>query len=162
MLRIRPASLVLAAAVALLPQLVVAAQAPVATAAQRQILATIQQFVNGVNTNDARMAAAACAPQASIIDEFPPHEWHGASACADWFHDLTAANKAEGISGGIAALGPPIRLAVTGTVAYAVFPSTYSYKQHGKPVTEAGATLTLALKRIGGNWRITGWAWSAH
>ena len=32
---------------------------------------------------------------------------------------------------------------------------------HGKPQNESNSTLTVALQRVGGAWRITGWAWAA-
>ena len=40
-------------------------------------------------------ALAACASPSSIIDEFPPHAWQGATACADWANDFETFNKKE-------------------------------------------------------------------
>lgn len=138
--------------------------APAATmmAAQNQVMATVHQFIDGINKNDVKSAVAACAPMSSVIDEFPPHEWQGSTGCADWAHAFVAYNKTEGITDGIATLAPPSRVQIDGTTAYVVAPASYAYKQHGKPITESGATFTLALRRIGGSWRITGWAWAAH
>ena len=34
---------------------------------------TVQQFVDGFNKGDLKMAAATCAEEMSIIDEFPPY-----------------------------------------------------------------------------------------
>ena len=42
------------------------------------VMTTVHQFVDGFNKGDTASALAACADQTSIIDEFPPHEWHGA------------------------------------------------------------------------------------
>jgi hypothetical protein len=47
------------------------------TSAQTAVLASINQFVDGFNKGDTKMAVAACADETSILDEFPPHEWHG-------------------------------------------------------------------------------------
>ena len=38
------------------------------------VMAVVLQFVDGFNKGDLKMLSAACAEQASIIDEFPPHE----------------------------------------------------------------------------------------
>ncbi|TMH33416.1 MAG: hypothetical protein E6H66_12275, partial [Betaproteobacteria bacterium] len=44
------------------------------------VMVPVHQFVDGFNKGDIKSALAACAEQTSIIDEFPPHEWHGAGA----------------------------------------------------------------------------------
>jgi ketosteroid isomerase-like protein len=130
--------------------------------AQSDVMATVQQFVNGFNKGDLKSALAACAPSAIIIDDFPPHEWSGAGACATWAAAYGADSDRQGITGGIVTLATPWRVDVTGERAYAVIPATYTYKQHGKPVTEAGAVITIALQKLPAGWRITGWAWSRH
>lgn len=137
------------------------AQGTMQTLTQHQVMATVRQFVDGINHNDLKSAVAACAPQSSVIDEIPPHAWQG-NGCSDWAQSLVETNKAQGITDGVATISVPTRVAVDGNTAYVVAPAAYSYKQHGKPVTESGATLTVALKRIGGAWKIVSWAWSAH
>lgn len=132
-----------------------------ARAADSGVMATVHQFVDGFNKRDLNRAVAACAPSASIIDDFPPHQWEG-SACADWARDLGAASKSAGITNGIVTLGKPWHVNVTGDRAYVVVPATYTYKQHGKPVTESGSVLTAVLKRGSAGWRITAWAWAQH
>lgn len=131
------------------------------TVAQHQVMAAVRQFVDGVNRNDLKSATAACAPQSSVIDEFPPHFWQG-DGCAQWATDFQAANKAQGITDVTVTLFVPTRVAVDGNTAYVVAPANDTYKQHGKPVTESGATFTVALKRIAGSWKIVAWAWAAH
>ena len=95
----------------------------------------------------------------SILDEFPPHEWHGPTACADWPSALDAYNGQNGITDGDATLDTPWTVDVTGDRAYFVAPMTYIYKQHGKPVKESTA-FAVALKRTQVGWRITAWAYS--
>ena len=56
-------------------------------AQQADVMATVNRFIDGYNKSDTKLLAAACADQTSIIDEFPPHEWHGPSACLTWFKD---------------------------------------------------------------------------
>jgi len=58
-------------------------------------------------------------------------------------------------------LGKPKSVSITGNYAYALSPATYTHKKHGKPISETGATFVAALQKIGGEWRITGWAWAA-
>jgi hypothetical protein len=139
-----------------------AQEKPGRPAAAGAALATVKQFVDGLNKGDMEAALATCAPRTSIIDEFPPHEWQGATACQDWARDFAAANKSAGISGGVVTLGTLWRIDVNGSRAYLVTPASFSYKAHGKPVTEKNSIFTVALQRLGGNWRITGWAWAAH
>jgi ketosteroid isomerase-like protein len=132
-----------------------------ARAVDAGVMATVHQFVDGFNKGDMKRAVAACAPSAFIIDDFPPHQW-GGSACADWARDLTAASKSAGITDGIVTLGKPWHVDVAGNRAYVVVPTTYTYKQHGKPVTESGSVLTVVLNLGTAGWRITAWAWAQH
>ena len=73
--------------------------------AQTAVLASINQFVDGFNKGDTKTAAAACADETSIIDEFPPHEWHGSGACAKWLNDFDADAQKNGITDGVVKLG---------------------------------------------------------
>jgi hypothetical protein len=98
----------------------------------------------------------------SIIDEFPPHEWHGPTACAEWWKAYKAYNHDNGITSEGASLGTPWNVDVTGDRAYFVAPSTYTYTQNGKTVKESHSVFTASLKRTESGWRITAWAWSKH
>ena len=69
--------------------------------AQTAVLASVNQFVDGFNKGNTKMLVAACADQTSILDEFPPHEWHGSGACAKWVSDFDADAKTNGITDGI-------------------------------------------------------------
>ena len=86
-----------------------------------------------------KTALAACAEQTSIIDEFPPYEWHGAGACAAWAKDFDGDAKKNGITDGVVTLGKPRHLDVTGDRAYVVAPVSYAYKVKGKPTKETAA-----------------------
>jgi hypothetical protein len=48
------------------------------------VMAAVHQFIDGFNKGDVKTVLAACAAQASIVDEFPPYAWQGATACSDW------------------------------------------------------------------------------
>lgn len=125
-------------------------------------MAIVHQFVDGFNAGDTKKGLAACASPASIVDEFPPHEWQGPNACADWAAAYDANAKANAITDGFVTLGTPAHVDVTGAYAYVVVPATYAYKQRGTPVKESDSIFTVALKKTAAGWRITGWAWAKH
>jgi ketosteroid isomerase-like protein len=124
------------------------------------VMKTVRQWVEGLNRGDTQAAIAACAPQTSIVDEFPPHEWHGDGACAQWVAELKVFNQSIGLTEGLVTLGKPRRVDITGDRAYVVAPTDFAYKEHGKPGKEAGALFTVSLRNTPVGWRITGWAWS--
>ncbi len=138
------------------------ATAQTAGAAQTAVVVAIHQFVDGFNKGDMKIMAASCAEQASILDEFPPHEWHGAGACAKWAGDYDADAKKNGITDGVVTIGNPTHVDVTGDRAYVVVPANYSFKMKGKAVGETGSIITLALQKSAAGWKITGWAWAKH
>jgi hypothetical protein len=76
-------------------------------AAHTAVVAAVHQFVEGFNKGDMKIMAASCAEQTSILDEFPPHEWHGAGACAKWASDYDADAKKNGITDGVVTLSTP-------------------------------------------------------
>ncbi|MDP9017794.1 MAG: hypothetical protein M3N19_05695 [Candidatus Eremiobacteraeota bacterium] len=139
---------------------VVFAAAPVFASEKTDVVASVHQFIDGFNKGDAATALAACASPVSIVDEFPPHAWQGRTACKDWSNDYNTDAKKKDLTDGIVTLGKPRRVDVTGDRAYAVVPATYTYKLHGKHVTESGAFFTVALRRAGSRWLITGWTWT--
>ncbi len=134
-----------------------------ATASQESaVMGTVNQFIDGFNRGDEKTELATCAAEASVIDDFPPHEWQGATACADWAAAFAAEAQRDGITESVVTLGRPWYISVTGDRAYVVLPATYAYKDRGKPVTERNAVFTVALRKSSAGWRITGWAWSHH
>lgn len=135
-----------------------AAPATAATSDATSVMAVVHRFVDGFNRGNTT-SALACVPSATIIDDFPPHQWQ---SCADWASAYDAWAKANGVTDGIVTLGKPSHVDVTGNVAYVVNPATYTYKQHGKAVTMAGAIWTVVLKKAAARWRIASWAWADH
>jgi ketosteroid isomerase-like protein len=129
-------------------------------AQQAEVMAAVNRFVDGYNKSDAKLLAGACAEQTSIIDEFPPHEWHGAGACLAWMKDYDIDAKKNGITDGVVTLGKASHVDVTGDRAYVVIPSNYTYKQKGVPMKEVGSAFTFALRKGASGWGIIGWSWS--
>jgi ketosteroid isomerase-like protein len=133
---------------------------PVVASDKTDVMAEVHQFVDAFNKGDTKAAAGACAEQTSIIDEFPPHEWHGAGACTTWMNNYDADAKKNGITDGLVTLGSPRHIDVTSDHAYVVVPANYAFKKKGTPMKETGSTLTLSLQKDDAGWRITGWAWA--
>ena len=106
----------------------VLAAGPAAAAEKTDVMAPLHQFVNGFNKGDIKTSLAACADQTSIIDEFPPHEWHGAGACSNWANDFDADAKKNGITDGVVTLGSPRHVDIMGDRAYVVVPANYTFK----------------------------------
>jgi ketosteroid isomerase-like protein len=122
-------------------------------------MAAVQQFTDGFNKGDFKAAVANCADETSIVDNFPPHEWHGPGACTKWGTDLGAFMKSNTITDGVVTLGKPLHIDVTGDRAYIVVPTVFKFKMKGKPTNDRGQ-LTIALQKTGTAWRMTGWAWA--
>lgn len=139
----------------------VLATAPAAADDKKDVMVPVNQFVDGFNKGDTG-AAAACADETSILDEFPPHEWHGPGACARWMSDYDADAKKNGITDGVVTLLKPKHIDISGDYAYVVIPSNYTYKMKGKAMKQTGSLFTFALQKGASGWRITGWSWAQN
>jgi ketosteroid isomerase-like protein len=129
--------------------------APAAASDQTDVVGVVTHFFT-----DPDLAAATklCAADAVVIDDFAPHVWHGPDACAHWLKDYTAWSKAQGVTPGPLTLGKARHAQVDGATAYVVAPAKYTFEQKGKTIVHS-ATVTAALRKTGGKWLITGWAW---
>ena len=134
--------------------------ATAAGAANAQLQAPINQFIDSFNKGDVKGAAAAnLATGVSIIDEFPPHFWQGPKAFASWVDDLTKNDKAAGITEEKVTLGAVTREVLSGDTAYVVMAATYTYLEKGVPMTEP-ARMAYALKKTDAGWKIASWTWA--
>jgi len=142
--------------------LVVAAltSGPVAASDKTDVVAVLTQFTDAFNKGDMKAALGICADMTSLIDDLPPHEWHGDGACARWSTDFDAFNKAHDITPGVVTLGKPRHVDVTGQRAYVVVPTSYNYTEKGKAMKQSGSIITVALQKGASGWRMTGWAWA--
>ena len=122
------------------------------------VVDTVKRYLDNLDPAKIQTALAMCDSEVSILDEFSPHEWHGPTACADWWKAELAYNEKSGITDEDAPLGTPQTVDVNGDRAYFVAPMTYTYKKHGNPVKES-ATFAVSLHRTAAGWRITGWAY---
>jgi ketosteroid isomerase-like protein len=137
------------------------AAAPALADDKGDALAAAKAYADAFNKADAAAEAALCTGQAVIIDDFPPHIWQGATACADWAAALAAAAKEAGYTDLHVTTAKPKALLATADRAYAVLPALYTYRNHGKPVKEPGLW-TFALQKLGAGWRIAGWSWASE
>jgi ketosteroid isomerase-like protein len=131
------------------------------TAADPQLMAPINKFVEAFNSGDIAGAAATHAPEADlvIIDEVPPFFWRGPQAFQDWVADLGRDAEKLGITDQKVSIGAVTRVETDGLTAYVIVPSVYSFKQGGVAMTEA-AQMTFALKKGAAGWLIHGWTWT--
>jgi ketosteroid isomerase-like protein len=122
--------------------------------------ATVTRFVDAFNRLDVAEMSATFAVPSFILDGMAPHVWSGPTAAADWCRDALAEADHLGISDFHVTLDAPLHDVATGEAAYFVAPATMRFKVGGQPVTQSGATLTIALKREDGRWLISAWAWT--
>jgi ketosteroid isomerase-like protein len=125
-------------------------------------LATVKRAVMAFNAGDMKAWVATCGSSTHIIDDFPPFEWQGASACATWWNALMAFMKNNDISNSTVALGPVWQNVVVGNRAYVVVSATLHSNAHGKPSKEIGSILTVALRNTANGWVMAAWSWSQH
>jgi hypothetical protein len=137
------------------------AAAPVAASDKTDVMAVVHQWVDGFNKGDTKSALAACADEGAIIDDIPPHEWHGSGVCSKWMSAYDAWATKNGITDGNATPGKARHIDVDGSSAYVVLPMTLTFKDHNKPMKEPGALVTMSLTKGDSGWRITGWSWAA-
>jgi len=143
--------------------LVVALTAGTAQATDKtDVMATLQQFIDGFNKGDVKSALATCASPVSIVDEFPPYAWQGANACADWANDFEANATKNGITDSVVTLQKPKHVDVVGDRAYVVVPANYDYKVKGKKTSQKGSIMAAAFQKTAAGWRITGWSWATR
>jgi ketosteroid isomerase-like protein len=146
------ATLIAAAAVFLLA-------APAFASDETDIMGVINKMNDALTKNDMKTAAGTYAANASILDEFPPHFWSGAGAFNRWANDFGADSKKHGDTDAVVTTSKPPHVSVDGDRGYAVVPAVYTYKEHGKKMSER-ALWTFAMEKSGGEWKIAGWAWA--
>ena len=123
-------------------------------------LAAVLQYVDAFNRGDSTAMAAGCADPMLILDGMSPHVWCGPRAAEDWWRDVLIEGEHLGASGYRISLGDPRHVDVTGDYAYVVVPAAMAFDLGGQQVTQTGSVYTVALRRVGSDWRLTAWAWA--
>jgi len=119
----------------------------------------VMAVLNLWNDTDPAKGVSSCADDASVIDDFPPFEWRGAGACANWAKTFDGYAQKNAITDSTGTIGKPKRFVVSGDHAYVVVPATFSYTMKGKPV-KLTAVATFSLHKTASGWRITAWSWA--
>jgi hypothetical protein len=86
---------------------------PAAASDKTDAMMPIHQFIDNLDKGDMKAASAAYAPQAGILDEFPPHAWQGATAFADWGRDFGTFSQKAGDTEPFVKLGKPRHIDIT-------------------------------------------------
>lgn len=129
-------------------------------AVAQDVNAPIKKMLDAFNTGDvAAIKSVYAAGDISITDEVPPYHWSGASANDTWLGDLEKYEKSQGFSEARVGYATSVRTEINGDTAYVVVPTTYSWKQNGKAMTEE-AHMTFVLHKEGEGWKISTWTWS--
>lgn len=131
-----------------------------ATPDEVDVIRKVREFIDSYNKGELTAAVSLCAAQSSVIDEFPPYVWQGATGCADWSKDFDARSKKLGISVSRVTLGRA-RIDVSENRAYVVVPATVAFKQNGKQLAKQNPILTVTLLSEGNGWQITSLALAA-
>ena len=126
----------------------------------KEPMAAVRQYVDAFNNGDAKAMAAACADPMQILDGMSPHVWQGPTAAEDWWSDVLRAREHLGASGYRVTLDEPRHVDVTGDFSYVVVPATRTVSIKGRQLTQTGSMFTVALRMVGGDWRLTAWAWA--
>ena len=122
--------------------------------------AAVVTWMDKFNAGDMNAFSAGHAQNAVIVDEFSPFVWTGADAPKRWIEDYGKDAAANGISNGHMDYATPIRADARETAAYIVMPTIYSFQQGGKKKSAAGS-MTFVMTKVGTDWKIASWTYSA-
>ena len=134
--------------------------APAAAGPAEDATSAVTTWLDKFNAGDVNAFKAAHAPNAVIVDEFGPYFWTGADTPQRWLDDYGKDSTANGISGGRLDYAAPIRASANEKSAYIVLPTIYRMTQGGKAKSAAG-NMTFVMTKIGNDWKIASWTYSA-
>jgi ketosteroid isomerase-like protein len=123
-------------------------------------LKALHAYLDAFNAGDQVAMSAAFAADGSILDGMAPHLWLGPTAAADWYRDVLTEGAHLGASGYRVTVGEPVHNDTTGDAAYVVVPATMTFDLAGTRITQTGAMLTVALRKLPEGWRVAAWAWA--
>jgi ketosteroid isomerase-like protein len=120
------------------------------------VMSVVHRWIDAMNRGDMKSFVALCADQASILDDFPPYQWQGPGACANWWNDAKSTEATDFA----VTLGKPLQIYVDGDHAYVVTRDSATFKDKGKAMKQAGSIHAFALLKSGSGWRISSEAWA--
>jgi hypothetical protein len=131
------------------------AQAAKPEESQQAILRPIRQLVTAFNDLDPHLPEGIFSPQVSVIDEFPPFYWNGASGADDWWKTLNEMLRNSQITGDHLTIGDPIhRPSIVNHRAYLTLPLTIDYVLKGEKLQETGHWTFVLEQAKDGRWLI--------
>ena len=136
------------------------ALSPALASDKTDIWARVHSFADAINKGDSKVLLDQCGALTSIIDDFPPHLWQGATACADWAKSFGDWAKQNTVTNATVLVGRPLHVDITGDRAYVVAEANFTYKQNGKRKALRGSAWTLVMQKTGADWHILGWSWA--
>ena len=134
--------------------------APVVSAHDAAVGATIRAMMDGFNKGDIAAVKAAHVAAPTIVDNVPPFKWSGVGAFDQWIDDLGKWETAQGIADGKVTFAPVVDEVVRGDRAYVVTRSIYVYKKKGRAMREDGYT-AFVLVKADGAWKVESWSWAS-
>jgi ketosteroid isomerase-like protein len=137
----------------------VSAFMPALASDKANVMGVVQKWADSFNSSDVEAGRAVCAPDAVVLDDFPPHVWQGSDARGgQGFKGYSAMAVKASITDGKIVVGVPSHLDIELNDAYLVAPVVLTFNKCRKPVKDDGV-VTMALHKGDAGWRITGWAW---
>jgi len=134
--------------------------APMASARDAGIAATIHTMMDGFNKGDIVAVKAVHVTDPTIVDNVAPFAWSGTGSFDKWLGDLAKAEAAAGKSDGNVWFGDAVDEQISGERAYVVSPSRYTYKQGGRTMRESGF-IAFVLVKQGATWKVASWSWAS-
>jgi len=133
---------------------------PALASDKTDIWARVRSFADAINKGDSKALLDQCGALTSIIDDFPPHLWQGATACADWAKSFGDWAKQNTVTDATVVVGRPLHVDISGDHAYVVAEANFTYKRSGKRKADRGSAWTLVMQKSGADWHILGWSWA--
>ena len=122
-------------------------------------VAAIEKAFHGFNVGDMKEATAAFADEGQVTDEFAPYQWRGPGAFTAWLSGLSDWEKARGRTGDNMKVLSVTRSDVDGDTAYVVTHMLYSFKEHGRRMSEPG-DFAFVLHNTPAGWKVTAMSWA--
>lgn len=122
------------------------------------VLALPGKMVTALIADDAATLRAACAANATVVDEFSPYMWSGADACVRWAAGFKAFAKQAKLTNFKGTVLPKPFTDISGPRTYMVARVRFDALLDGKPISEEG-TWTFVVVKTGAVQKIASLSW---
>ena len=130
------------------------------SAAEAELVASLDRFAELVNKGDGAAALAYFVANPSITEDLAPYHWYGPKAGGDWLNGMAANAAKAGMTDINMHFLPATMVQITGSRGYAVIPGelTYSFKDGSKQ--HAHGHVTFATEKFAAGWKIEALTWT--